>query len=72
MIPMPDGFCWKTRRHLDMLPTGLFLHGEQVASMQQRVNWSWLSTLSPEDGGMPSCRPGCAARLMPATLLAHP
>jgi len=34
LTPMPDGFYWKPRCHLDTLPTGLFLHGEQVASMQ--------------------------------------
>jgi hypothetical protein len=50
LTPMPDGFCWKPRCHLDTLPTGLFLHGEQVASMQQRVDGSWLARLTPEDG----------------------
>lgn len=50
LIPLPSGFCWKPRCHLDTLPTGLFLHGEQVASMQQRVDGSWLAKLSPEDG----------------------
>ncbi len=50
LTPMPDGFCWKPRCHLDTLPTGLFLHGVQVASMQQRVDGSWLARLSHEDG----------------------
>ena len=50
LIPMPDGFCWKPRCHLDTRPTGLFLHGVQVASMQQRVDGSWLARLNPEDG----------------------
>jgi len=46
---MPDGFYWKPRCHLDTLPTGLFLHGEQVASMQQWVDGTWLARLTPED-----------------------
>ena len=50
LTPMPEGFYWKPRCHLDTLPTGLFLHGEQVASMQQRVDGSWLARLTPEDG----------------------
>jgi hypothetical protein len=50
LTPMPNGFCWKPRCHLDTLPTGLFLHGVQVASMQQRIDGSWLARLSPEDG----------------------
>lgn len=50
LTPMPEGFCWKPRCHLDTLATGLHLHGEQVASMQQRVDGSWLARLSPEDG----------------------
>ena len=50
LIPMPNGFWWKSRCHLDTLLTGLFLHGVQVASMQQRVDGSWLARLSPEDG----------------------
>lgn len=50
LTPMPDGFYWKPRCHLDTRPTGLFLHGEQVASMQQRVDGTWLARLTPEDG----------------------
>lgn len=50
LTPMPDGFYWKPRCHLDTLPTGLFLHGEQVASMQQRVDGTWLARLTPEEG----------------------
>jgi len=50
LTPMPEGFYWKPRCHLDTLPTGLFLHGVQVASMQQRIDGSWLARLSPEDG----------------------
>lgn len=50
LTPMPEGFCWKPRCHLDTLPTGLFLHGEQVASMQQAIDGSWLARLSPDDG----------------------
>lgn len=47
---MPDGFYWKPRCHLDTLPTGLFLHGECVASLHQRVDGSWLAHLHLEDG----------------------
>ena len=50
LTPMPNGFYWAPRCHLDTLPTGLFLHGEQVASMQQRVDGSWVARLTPEDG----------------------
>lgn len=50
LTPMPAGFCWKPRCHLDTLPTGLFLYGVQAASIQQRVDGSCLTRLSPEDG----------------------
>lgn len=50
MSPLPDDFEWKPRSHLDMEPTGLFLHGELVASMLQRVDGSWMARLHPEDG----------------------
>lgn len=48
--PMPDGFYWKPRCHLDTLPTGLFLHGEMVATMHQRIDGAWLARLHLEDG----------------------
>lgn len=47
LTPMPEGFYWKPRCHLDTLPTGLFLDGVQVASLQQRVDGGWLAYLSP-------------------------
>lgn len=47
---LPDDFEWKPRCHLDTLPTGLFLHGELVASMLQRVDGSWLARLHLQDG----------------------
>lgn len=50
LTPMPDDFLWKPRCHLDTLPTGLFLHGEIVASMHQRIDGTWLARLHPEQG----------------------
>lgn len=45
LTTMPDGFYWKPRCHLDTLPTGLFLDGEIVASMLDRVDGTWLARL---------------------------
>lgn len=45
LTPMPDDFYWAPRCHLDSLPTGLHLHGEQVANLQQRLDGSWLAYL---------------------------
>lgn len=50
LTPMPDDFHWKPRCHLDTLPTGLFLHGEIVASMHQRIDGAWLARLHRDDG----------------------
>lgn len=50
LTPMPNGFYWAPRCHLDTLPTGLFLHGEQVASMHEKLDGTWLARLTPEDG----------------------
>ena len=46
---MPDGFYWAPRCHLDTLPTGLFLHGEIVAQMLDRVDGTWLARLHMDD-----------------------
>lgn len=45
LTPMPDGFYWKPRCHLDTLPTGLFLFGEIVASLHERVDGGWVAHL---------------------------
>lgn len=50
LTPMPEDFHWAPRCHLDKLPTGLFLHGEIVASMQQRIDGPWLAYLYLESG----------------------
>jgi len=50
LTPMPDDFHWAPRCHLDSLPTGLFLHGEQVACLQQRLDGSWLARLHLRTG----------------------
>jgi len=42
---MPDGFTWAPRCHLDTLPTGLFLFGEEVASLIERLDGSWFAYL---------------------------
>ena len=49
LTPMPDGFYWAPRCHLDTLPTGLYLHGELVASMVDRVDGTWLAILHAEE-----------------------
>ncbi|GAB3046902.1 hypothetical protein GCM10027214_06080 [Stenotrophomonas tumulicola] len=61
-IPMPDGFTWAPRNHLDTLPTGLFLFGEEVASLLDRVDGSWFAYLriSGEAFAMPAKR-GCTS-----------
>jgi len=48
LTPMPDGFYWEPRCHLDTLPTALFLDGVQVAALHDRVdNGGWFACLSP-------------------------
>jgi len=46
---MPDGFYWKPRCHLDKLPTGLFLDGEVVVSLLDRVDGTWFARLHLDD-----------------------
>lgn len=50
ITPMPNGFYWKPRCHLDKLPTGLFLHGETVASLHQRIDGGWVAYLHLHEG----------------------
>ena len=50
LTPMPAGFYWAPRCHLDTLPTGLFLHGELVVSMIDRIGGTWFALLHLEEG----------------------
>jgi len=47
LTPMPPGFYWEPRWQHDRLPTGLFRDGVQVASLQEKVDGSWIAYLSP-------------------------
>lgn len=49
VTPMPEGFYWKPRCHLDTLPTGLYLDAEIIASMLDRVDGEWIVRLHLDD-----------------------
>jgi len=62
LTPMPDGFYWAPRCHLDTLPTGLFLHGELVASLIDRIGGTWFALLHLEEGPFaPDVRRDCTS-----------
>jgi len=50
LTPMPSDFYWAPRCHLDKEPTGLFLHGQIVVSMIDRIDGGWFALLHLEEG----------------------
>lgn len=47
---LPNGFRWDRRCHLSKVHDGLFLEGETVASLIDRVDGSWFALLDTQRG----------------------
>lgn len=47
---LPEGFRWDRRCHLSKVHDGLFLNGETVASLIDRVDGGWFALLDTQRG----------------------